>query len=65
MPLSLLLTTLAEKKHMKITIDDGVFSYSADFGRNDKLDGGMLEEYCPKIDEVCDAFYALLENCLL
>ena len=46
---------------MKFIIQDGPFSYSVDWSKEDKVDGGWVEEYNPSIEEMIDAVIHLLE----
>jgi hypothetical protein len=47
---------------MKITVQDGEFTYSYDSSVNDKIEGGFLEEYYPPVEEALEAAIALLWN---
>ncbi len=40
---------------MKFSIEDGPFSYSVDWSKEDKIDGGWLDEYHPSVEEMLDA----------
>ena len=45
---------------MKFIIEDGPFSYAVDWSKEDKIDGGWLDEYHASVDEVLDAVIHLL-----
>ena len=45
---------------MKITIQDGTMFYMCDYSVNDKIDGGFLDEYYPKVSEAVDDALELL-----
>ena len=45
---------------MKITIQDGPFSYAVDWSVENKIDGGWLDEYHAPVDEMLDAVIHLL-----
>lgn len=47
---------------MKVIIEDGQFSYSVDWSKLDKIDGGFVDEYMPSVEEAIDAMLRLLEN---
>ena len=46
---------------MKITIQDGPFSYAVDWSVENKIDGGWLEEYYAPVGEAIEAVIQLLE----
>ena len=46
---------------MKFSIEDGPFSYEVDWSKEDKIEDGWLNEYCPPVNEALDAVVHLLE----
>lgn len=45
---------------MKIIIEDGNYTYSADWTKENRIDEGWFAEYHPNIEEVLDAVIHLL-----
>ena len=46
---------------MKISVQDGPFTYSVDWSVQNKAEGGWLEEYHASVEEMLDAVIHLLE----
>ena len=46
---------------MKISVQDGPFTYMVDWSVQDKIEGGWLEEYHASTEEMLDAVIHLLE----
>lgn len=46
---------------MKVSIQDGPFTYMVDWSTEDKVKDGWLEEYNPSTEELFDAVIQLLE----
>ncbi len=47
---------------MKITIEDGCFSYQVDWSKKNTIDDGEINEYRPDLEECIESFLCLLEN---
>ena len=47
---------------MKFIIEDGQFSFSADWSKLNTIEGGWENEYYPSAKESIEAFLRLLEN---
>jgi len=47
---------------MKITIDTGKYSYSVDYSKENKIEGGFVDEYSPTPKEILEDICNLLEN---
>ena len=47
---------------MKITVQDGEFTYSYDSHLNDIIKGGFVKEYFPPVEVALDAAISLLWN---
>lgn len=45
---------------MKITIQERTMFYACDYSVNDKIDGGILNEYFPTVNEAVDDILDLL-----
>lgn len=45
---------------MKFIVEDGPFSYAVDWSKEDKIENGWLNEYCPSVEEALDAVVHLL-----
>lgn len=48
---------------MKLIIQDGPYSYQADWSQEDKIEDGWLKEYYPTPAEVVDAILQLIGCC--
>ena len=47
---------------MRFVIEDDVFSYSADWSKENKIEDGFVEEYHPSCQESLEAIMKLLTN---
>lgn len=45
---------------MKVSVQDGPFTYLVDWSTQDKIENGWLEEYNPSTEELLDAVIQLL-----
>ena len=45
---------------MKFVIEEGPFAYEVDWSKENKIDGGWLDEYHPSVEEMLDAVIHLI-----